>query len=76
MVSSKVTCLEGMDNTGLTRQIISLVLMRKFQTDWFKVTFLGGAENVIKSWFALLGTHSACCVFSFNKYHKTVHSTL
>lgn len=29
---------------GLVRQITSLVLIRKFHTDWFEVTFLGKAE--------------------------------
>ena len=35
------------------------MLTRKFQIDWFKVTFLGGVESVIrldtKSWFADVG---------------------
>ena len=37
------------------RQITSLVLTRKFKTNWLKVTFLDGAENAvrlsIKTWF-------------------------
>ena len=30
------------EKIGFPQQITSRVLMRKFQTDWFKVTFLGG----------------------------------
>ena len=37
-------------------QISSLVFLRKFQTDWFKISFLGEAETaiklVIKFWFS------------------------
>lgn len=41
---------------GLIRQITSQVLIRKFQSDWFEIIFLGKAETAlvrlaIKFWF-------------------------
>lgn len=50
-------------------QITSLVLNRKFQTDWFKIPFLGEAETacglVIKSRRSLaeVTPFGACCLF-------------
>lgn len=44
----------GQGGRGLIRQIISLVLMGKFQTQGVKVTFLRVAETAIKSLFAVL----------------------
>ena len=42
----------------LIRQITSLVRIRKFQADWFKIPLLGEAEIavrfVIKFWFGAL----------------------
>lgn len=39
--------------TGVIRQITSLVLIKKFLIDWFKISYLGEADTVIK-----LGTKS------------------
>lgn len=41
---------------GFIMRIISLVKLRKLQIDCLKVTYLGGPENVITSWFAVTGT--------------------
>lgn len=41
---------------SLTRMVTSLVLTRKFQIDLLKVTFLGKAENAMKSWLPDIST--------------------
>lgn len=56
LFSGQIFFLLGQGNgLGFILKIISLVLIRKFQTDCFKVLFLGEAETagrlVIKFWF-------------------------
>lgn len=45
----------GEGSRGLIWHITSPVLIRKFQTHWFEVTFLVEPEAAIKSWFVVLG---------------------
>lgn len=46
IVSDKVFFLWG--KVGICQQFTSLVLMREFQIDWFKVTFLGNTKIAIR----------------------------
>ena len=39
----------GAGGLGLIKQITSLVLIRKFQTNWLKILLLGEAVTTIKS---------------------------
>ena len=45
-MSGMVTFLEK--NGGSIKQMTSLVLIRKFQTDWFKIPLLGEAKTSIR----------------------------
>lgn len=56
IVSGFGICLWGKGGRGLIRQRASLVWIGKFQTGWFKITFLGGTGIAGKSWFAVLKT--------------------
>lgn len=50
---------------GVLLQIISLVLVRKFETDCLKVIFLGEGETAIQPWFAVLGANDIHPIVSF-----------
>lgn len=50
-------------------QITSLVLIRTFQINWLKVTFLGEVETAIKSWFVVLGTSVSIWTFFFSFFN-------
>lgn len=48
-IFSQVMCFCGEGNgRGFIKQIPSLVLIRKFQTDWFQISLLGEAKTVIR----------------------------
>ena len=69
--------LKARYSRGLIGQIISLVLIGKFQTDWFKIPLLGKAETAVrlgtKFWFAGVGLSSGNSilglVFLFDNTH-------
>ena len=44
---------------GLITCVTFLVLIRKFQIIYLKVTFLGKVEMAMKSWFVLLGLNDS-----------------
>lgn len=62
----------GKSDRGLSRQITSLVLISKFQTDWFQVRFLGRTEIASKSRFVLRASNVTCCFFNRNFFSLIV----
>ena len=81
LFQAKLPSLRGQGRRGFIWQTPHW-LIRKSQTDWFKIPFLGGAETAlrlgIKSWFAGWGLARvtpfwACCLF-FNTPMASLHT--
>lgn len=61
----KLSSISYSNSEGVIKQTTSLMLIGKCQTDWFKVTFLGGAETIVKCWFAVLEASNFTLVLLF-----------